>query len=104
MQCVCAVSKLCFAKLFLKCLFPLLQAFKKMNDTQMRNISSEGLSTTTAVVLSTAIGVMYGVIAALSFLLNLLFSVIMIRKPTMLKRPHNILLFSLAITDLLTGW
>jgi len=45
----------------------------------------------------------FGLIAALSFLLNLLFCVIMMRKPAMLKRPHNILLFSLAITDLLTG-
>lgn len=46
----------------------------------------------------------FGVIAALSFLLNVLFCVIMMRKPAMLKRPLNILLFSLAITDLLTGW
>ena len=46
---------------------------------------------------------MFGLIAALSFLLNSLFCVIMMRKPAMLKRPHNILLFSLAITDLLTG-
>ena len=47
--------------------------------------------------------IMFGVIAALSFLLNFLFCVIMTRKPAMLKRPHNILLLSLAITDLLTG-
>ena len=46
---------------------------------------------------------MLGFIAALSFLLNSLFCVIMMKKPAMLKRPHNILLFSLAITDLLTG-
>ena len=46
---------------------------------------------------------MFGLIAALSFLLNSLFCVIMMKKPAMLKRPHNILLFSLAITDLLTG-
>ena len=46
---------------------------------------------------------MFGLIAVLSFLLNSLFCVIMMKKPTMLKRPHNILLFSLAITDLLTG-
>jgi len=49
-------------------------------------------------------GVTYGMIAALSFLLNCLFSVVMIRKPAMSKKPHNILLLSLAITDLLTGW
>jgi len=70
----------------------------------MLNNSSEGLSTSTADAYAKARGVIYGVIAALSFLLNFLFAVIMIRKPTMLKRPHNSLLFSLAITDLLTGW
>jgi len=46
---------------------------------------------------------MFAVIAASSFLLNFLFCAIMTRKPKMLKRPHNILMFSLAITDLLTG-
>ena len=75
-----------------------------MNNTKTGNISSEGLSTSTTDAYSRAREVVYGVIAALSFLLNFLFAVIMIRKPAMLKRPHNILLFSLAITDLLTGW
>ena len=46
---------------------------------------------------------MFAVIAALSFVLNFLFCAIMTRKPKMLKRPHNILMFSLAIIDLLTG-
>ena len=73
-----------------------------MNSTQMLNNLSEGLSTSTADAYARE--VIYGVIAALSFLLSFLFAVIMIRKPTILKRPHNILLFSLAITDLLTGW
>ena len=76
----------------------------KMNSTQMLNNSNEGLSISTADAYARAREVIYGVIAALSFLLNFLFAVIMIRKPAMLKRPHNILLFSLAITDLLTGW
>ena len=47
--------------------------------------------------------VIYGVIAVLSFLLNLLFCMILVKRPKKLKRPHNILLFTLAITDLLTG-
>ena len=47
--------------------------------------------------------VIYGVTSALSFLLNVLFCVVIIRRPEQLKRPHNILLFTLAITDLLTG-
>jgi len=76
-----------------------------MNDAQMRNISSEGLSTSTAdATYAKARGLTYGMIAALSFLLNFLFAVIMIRKPALLKRPHNVLLLSLAITDPLTGW
>jgi len=75
-----------------------------MNNTRTGNISSEGLSTSTTDAYSRAREVVYGVIAALSFLLNFLFVLIMIRKPAMLKRPHNILLFSLALTDLLTGW
>lgn len=74
-----------------------------MNDTQIQNISSDELSRSTSDVYARAEKVIYGVIAALSFLLNFLFCVIMVRKPAMLKRPHNILLFSLAITDLLTG-
>ena len=71
---------------------------------QMRNTSSKGLSTKTdhsPPVMATE--VMYGLIATLSFLLNSLFSLVMVRKLAMLKRPHNILLFALAVADLLTG-
>ena len=72
-----------------------------------RNNSSNGLSTPAlddhSLQAETREAGMFGVIAALSFLLNSLFCVIMMKKPAMLKRPHNILLFSLAITDLLTG-
>ena len=75
-----------------------------MNNTRTGKFSSEGLSKLTTDAYSRAREVVYGVIAALSFLLNFLFALIMIRKLALLKRPHNILLFSLAITDLLTGW
>ena len=72
-----------------------------------RNNSSNGLPTPALDDHSLEAGTreagMFGVIAALSFLLNSLFCVIMMKKPAMLKRPHNILPFSLAITDLLTG-
>ena len=74
--------------------------------SQTKNISNEEPSTPgieDQTSQAKAREVMFGVIAALSFLLNFLFCVIMIRKPARLKRPHNILLFSLAITDLLTG-
>ena len=73
----------------------------------LRNNSSNGLSTPAlddhSLQAKAREAGMFGVIAALSFLLNSLFCVIMMKKPAMLKRPHNILLFSLAITDLLTG-
>ena len=77
-----------------------------ITPSQRKNISNEEPSTPAIEDQSSeakAREVMFGVIAALSFLLNFLFCVIMIRKPARLKRPHNILLFSLAITDLLTG-
>ena len=67
----------------------------------MRNISSEEISPVDGYAV--AIRVVYGVIAALAFLLNFLFCVILIRKPALLKQAHNFLLLSLAITDLLTG-
>jgi len=47
--------------------------------------------------------VLFGVIAAASFLFNLLFCVLLLKRPSMLKKGHNILLFSLAVVDMLTG-
>ncbi|XP_078368790.1 cannabinoid receptor 1-like [Oculina patagonica] len=73
---------------------------------QIQNISSEELSKPAIADQSFQVKAkesVFGIIAALSFLLNFLFCLIMMRKSAMLKRPHNILLFSLAITDLLTG-
>ena len=53
--------------------------------------------------LDTTILVLFGVIAAASFVFNLLFCIVLLRKPSMLRKPHNILLFSLAVADMLTG-
>ena len=75
--------------------------FSKMNGDQFlgpQNISRRGPATPDISIRTTL-----GIIAVLSFLLNFLFCVIMIRKARMLTKPHNILLLSLAITDLLTG-
>ena len=77
-----------------------------ISTAQMGNVSSNGPSTTTEGDQSSHVlarEVVYGVMAALSFLLNSLFCVVMMRRPTMMKRPHNILLFTLALADLLTG-
>ena len=47
--------------------------------------------------------VLFCVIAAASFSSNLFFCIVLVTKRSMLKKSHNIVLFSLAVTDLLTG-
>lgn len=47
--------------------------------------------------------VLFCLIAAASFSSNLFFCIVLVTKRSMLKKPHNIVLFSLAVTDLLTG-
>ena len=87
------------------------RALSKMDEqstfSPRRNNSSNGLSTPAlddhSLQAEAREAGMFGLIAVVSFLLNSMFCVIMLKKPAMLKRPHNILLFSLAITDLLTG-
>ena len=43
-----------------------------------------------------------GVVAAASFIFNFLFCVPLLKRPSMLKKGHNILSFSLAAVDMLT--
>lgn len=45
----------------------------------------------------------FGIIASLSFFGNLLLCLVIFRKRSMLKMPYNILIGSLAVTDMLTG-
>lgn len=45
----------------------------------------------------------FGIIALLSFVGNFLFCVVLLRKRYLLKKPYNILLLVLAVTDMLTG-
>ena len=45
----------------------------------------------------------FAVIAALSIIFNLLFCFFLLRRPSVLKKPHNVLLFSLSAIDLVTG-
>lgn len=45
----------------------------------------------------------FGAIATLSFLGNLLLCVVISRKRSMLKQPYNVLILNLAVTDMLTG-
>ena len=52
---------------------------------------------------SQAFAATFGVIAAASIVSNALFSFLMHKKPVLLKKPHNILLLSLATIDMMTG-
>lgn len=52
---------------------------------------------------SVALQVAFSLIASVSFFFNLLFCVMLLRNHAMLKKSHNILLFSLAVVDMLTG-
>ena len=45
----------------------------------------------------------FGIIASLSFFGNLLLCLVIFMKRSMLKKPYNILIGSLAVTDMLTG-
>ena len=45
----------------------------------------------------------FGVIAVLSILGNLLLCLVISRKRSMLKKPYNVLILNLAVTDMLMG-
>lgn len=45
----------------------------------------------------------FGLIASLSFVGNLLLCLVIFMKRSMLNKPYNILICSLAVTDMLTG-
>lgn len=45
----------------------------------------------------------FGLIASLSFFGNLLLCLVIFMKRSMLKKPYNILICNLALTDMLTG-
>ena len=50
-----------------------------------------------------ALEVSFSIIASCAFVFNLAFCLVLLKKRAMLKKPHNSLLFNLAVTDLLTG-
>lgn len=52
---------------------------------------------------SIGLQVAFSLIASASFSFNLLFCVMLLRNRAWLKKSHNILLFSLAVVDMLTG-
>lgn len=57
----------------------------------------------TAMSSSQAFRAIFGVIGAVSFVNNAMLCLLLYRKPTWLKKPHNILLLTLAVIDMMTG-
>ena len=53
--------------------------------------------------LSQAFAPTFGIIATASIVSNALFCFLLYKKPGLLKKPHNILLLSLATIDMMTG-
>lgn len=68
-----------------------------INQTNQSDVAVE------AVQSETALRVAFSMIAGSAFVLNLMFCVVLLKKPAMMKKPYNTLLFNLAITDLFTG-
>lgn len=47
--------------------------------------------------------ILFALIAIAAFLTNLLLCVVLLKKRSMLKKPYNVLILNLAVTDMLTG-
>lgn len=74
-------------------------AFNNTTVTEFSTEESPPSSSHSGIVIQAV----FGVIALLSFLGNFLFCVVLLRKRYLLKKPYNILLLVLAVTDMLTG-
>lgn len=68
-----------------------------LNPTNQSDVSTEAIQSEP--VLRAA----FSIIAGSAFVFNLMFCVVLLKKPAMMKKPYNTLLFNLAITDLFTG-
>lgn len=76
--------------------FPVEEAQSEDLDMkQMKEMASNEHSFTMAAVC--------GLIALLSFVGNPLLCVVILRRRSMLAKPYNVLIFNLAVTDMLTG-
>lgn len=63
------------------------------------NSTASNLSETKATIIKAT----FGFIAILSFVGNLFLCIVMVRKRSMLKKAYNVLIFNLAVADMLTG-
>ena len=73
----------------------------KSSPRYLTNISS--LTTPPASADSYLLPVAFGFIAALAFIGNGLFCILILKNYRMLRSAYNLLIFSLAVTDMITG-
>ena len=85
--------------LFLRCRLQMLN--NKSSPRYLTNIST--LTTPPASADSYLLPVAFGFIAALAFIGNGLFCILMLKNYRMLRSAYNLLIFSLAVTDMITG-
>lgn len=67
----------------------------ELNNKQMKGMSPDEHSSVMAAVC--------GLIALISFVGNLLLCVVILKRRSMLAKPYNVLIFNLAVMDMLTG-
>ena len=72
-------------------------------STYLSNISSPTTPRATNVAFSYLLPVAFGLIAAIAFIGNGLLCVVILKNYRMLRSAYNLLIFSLAVTDMLTG-
>lgn len=104
-----AESQLNFLLIELSSVLWLFRSLKEMDQTNVTTASSL-LPTSPSqndikdpLDSSPTIRGLFGTVAGLSLFSNMLLCVVMLRRREMLKKTYNILIFSLAITDTLTG-
>ena len=75
----------------------------KSVPTYLTNISTPPTPPASAVDYSYLLPVAFGFIAALALIGNGLFSILILKNYWMLRSAYNLLIFSLAVTDMITG-
>ena len=75
----------------------------RRTSTYLSNISSPTTPRATNVTFSYLLPVAFGLIAAIAVIGNGLLCVVILKNYRMLRSAYNLLIFSLAVTDMLTG-
>ena len=75
----------------------------KSAPNSLTNTSTLTTAPPSAVAYSYLLPVAFGFIAALAFIGNGLFCILILKNYRMLRSAYNLLIFSLAVTDMITG-